>query len=227
MQDVNEKEMRSYWDNKITDWASSSYEETPRGPVQSFMAKLRRSVHARAVIALEILKPHIEGKTVLDLGCGNGHFLKGCLELGAARVIGTDIAPQAVELAKQLAEKNGYADRSTFEVANVGDGKFPEADFTTGFGLIDWLEEDECMAMLNGLKGRKVCFSFSEADGSFDEWIHYFYLIKRLEWFGGGVRAYHHKRDEILRRFRETGFGEMQVEVRKEMRFGRLVHNID
>jgi predicted RNA methylase len=226
MTDLNEREMRSYWDAKITSWASSSYEEAPRGPVQKFMANLRRSVHARAVIAIEVLKPHLAGKTVLDLGCGNGHFAAGCLEAGAARVIGMDIAPQAVELAKELAKRNNIADRTEFYVGNVTDGSFPEADFTTGFGLVDWLEPEECRAMLDALRGRKVLFSYSEADGTFDEWVHYFYLVKRLEWFGGGVRAYHHKREEILSRFRDGGFGEMQVVVRKEMRFGRLVHNL-
>lgn len=218
--------MKKYWDQKISWWADSSYEEQPRGIVDSVMAKMRRSVHARAVIALELMRPHLAGKTVLDIGCGNGHFLRGCLELGAARVIGIDIAPQAVELGRQLAKQNGYGDRSEFLVGRAGDGSFPDSDFVTGFGLIDWLRRGECMTMLKALKGRRVVFSYSEQDGSLDEWVHHFYLVERLRLFGGGVRAYHHPREEILARFREAGHRGVRVVARREMRFGRLVHNL-
>jgi SAM-dependent methyltransferase len=224
MQDA--KEMRSYWDDKITWWADSSYEEKPRGAVQRFMARLRRSVHARAVISLELLRPIIAGKTVLDVGCGNGHFLKGCLEAGAARAIGIDIAPQAVDLAAELARRNGYADRSEFHVGRAKD-PLPPSDIVTGFGLIDWLSREECMAFFRQLKGRKFVFSFSEMDGSFDEWVHYFYLIERLRYFGGGVRAFHHPRSVILNRLAKAGITDVEVVVRREMRFGRLVHNLD
>lgn len=220
------KEMRSYWDDKITWWADSSYEEKPRGPVEKFMAHLRRSVHARAVISLEMLRPHLPGKTVIDVGCGNGHFLKGCLEAGAAHVIGIDIAPQAVEMAKDLARRNGYTDRSEFLVGRAKD-KLPAGDFVTGFGLIDWLSREECMTFFRQLPDRKFIFSFSEMDGSFDEWVHYFYLIERLRYFGGGVRAFHHPRSVILNRLAKAGVRNPRVEVRKEMRFGRLVHNLD
>jgi predicted RNA methylase len=220
-------EMKGYWDEKISWWAESSYEEQPRGALDRFMARLRRSVHARAVIALELLKPHIEGKTILDIGCGNGHFVKGCVELGAKHAYGIDISPEAIKLARRLAEKNGYADRSTFSVGRAGDSDLPQTDFVTGFGLIDWLSGAECMTMLRNIEGRKFVFSYSEQDGSFDEWIHHFYLIERLRWFGGGVRAYHHPREVIVRRFRKAGHGPVEVVERREMRFGRLIHNLE
>lgn len=219
--------MRQYWDEKITWWASSSYEERPRGTLDRFMAKLRRSVHARAVIALEILQPHLKDRTVLDVGCGNGHFLNGCLEAGARHVIGVDIAPAAVDEARRISERNRTADRTTWLVGRAGDGNLPEADIVTGFGLIDWLGRDECLEFFRFLKGKRFVFSYSEMDGSFDEWVHYFYLIKRLEWFGKGVRAYHHPRETILGRLRRAGIkDDVEVVVRSEMRFGRLVHNL-
>lgn len=227
MSDRDGRGMRDYWDDKITWWAESSYEEAPRGFVEKFMANLRRSVHARAVIALELLKPHLAGKVVLDIGCGNGHFAQGCLELGARHVIGTDISPAAIELARRNARKNGLADKTTFEVGRAG-GELPPSDFVTGFGLIDWLSREECMTLFRNIRGRRYCFSFSEQDGSFDEWVHHFYLIERLKWFGNGVRAHHHPRRVILNRLRAAGIDEgARIEVRKEMRFGRLFHNLN
>lgn len=223
----NKQDMRQYWDEKIDWWADSSYEEKPRGVVDRFMAKLRRSVHARAVIALELLKDELPGKTVLDIGCGSGHFIEGCIKAGAARGIGIDISPQAIELAKQQAEEHGIADKVEFLVGRAGQKEFPDSDIVTGFGLIDWLERDECMELLRAIQGRKFVFSYSEMDGSFDEWVHYFYLIQRLRWFGGGVRAYHHPRQTILNRLYKAGFRDVEVVVRREMRFGRLVHNLN
>lgn len=223
---MDSREMKNYWDDKITWWASSSYEEQPRGPVERFMAHLRRSVHARAVIALDLLRPHLKGATVLDIGCGSGHFLKGCIELGAARGHGIDISPEAVRIAQQLAERNGLGDKLTFSVGRAGQGHFPPSDFVTGFGLIDWLSRDECMDLFRAIRGRRFVFSFSEQDGSFDEWVHHFYLIERLRLFGKGVRAYHHPRHIIEKRLRAAGLTGATFVARKEMRFGRLVHNL-
>ncbi|MCC6547167.1 methyltransferase domain-containing protein [Candidatus Sumerlaeota bacterium] len=221
----NAEGMKSYWDEKIDWWADSSYEEKPRGPVERWMATLRRSVHARAVIALEHLEPHIQGKVVLDVGCGNGHFAKSCAELGAKHVIGTDISPAAVEIAKKLAKANGVGDRTTFLVARAGD-PLPDSDIVTGFGLIDWLEREECLRFFRNIKDRIFMFSYSEQDGTFDEIVHHFYLVERLRLFGNGVRAYHHPRKTIQNRLLKAGIKDFEVVSRKEMRFGRLVHNL-
>jgi predicted RNA methylase len=223
---MSDVKMAAHWNEKITWWADSSYEEKPRGPLERWMAKLRRSVHARAVIALDLLRPHLAGKVLVDVGCGNGHFAKECVAAGAKHVYGIDIAPQAVELAKQLAHKNGVGPQTTFLVGKAGDPTLPEADFVTGFGLIDWLTEEECLTFFRKLSDRRFVFSFSEADGSFDEWVHYFYLIKRLEWFGDGVLAHHHKRAEILGRLKTAGIQGANVVSDHSMRFGRLVHNL-
>jgi SAM-dependent methyltransferase len=222
----NAQGMKSYWDDKITWWAASSYEEKPRGAIERWMANLRRSVHARAVIALEILEPHIKDKVVLDIGCGNGHFAKCCVELGAKHVYGTDIAPQAVELARRLAQENGVGDRTTFLVGKAGDADLPASDIVTGFGLVDWLEKEECMRLFRNVGKRKFVFSYSEQDGSLDEWVHHFYLVERLRLFGNGVRVYHHPRKVIFNRLRKAGITEFDLVCRKEMRFGRLVHNL-
>ncbi|MEO8377764.1 MAG: methyltransferase domain-containing protein [Candidatus Sumerlaeota bacterium] len=217
--------MKSYWDEKIDWWADSSYEEKPRGPIERWMAGLRRSVHARAVIALELLEPYLKDRVVVDVGCGNGHFAKCCAEMGAKHVIGTDISPAAVEIARKLAKANGVENKTTFQVARAGD-PLPTADIVTGFGLVDWLEREECLRFFNNINGRTFMFSYSEQDRSFDEIVHHFYLVERLRLFGGGVRAYHHPRATIENRLRKCGINNFEIVSRKEMRFGRLVHNL-
>jgi SAM-dependent methyltransferase len=220
--------MRDYWGSEIGHWARTSYERSHvSGLVSKFMAHLRSSVEARAITAGKILAPHVKGKTLLDLGCGHGGFALSMLEAGATRVIGWDIAPQAIELANEQVKKLGVGDRAEFKVALVEDANFPETDFVTGLGLLDWMPPHEIKTMLGRLSGRKAMFSYSELDGSFDEIVHRIWLCKRLEWFGGGVRAYHHPRELILRWFRDAGFGRMTIVAKPEARFGRLIHNLD
>lgn len=51
------------------------------------------------------------GKTVVDFGCGSGILGIAALKLGAKRVIGIDIDPQALEASRDNAERNGVADQ--------------------------------------------------------------------------------------------------------------------
>jgi ribosomal protein L11 methyltransferase len=53
----------------------------------------------------------LTGKTVVDFGCGSGILGIAALKLGAERVIGIDIDPQALAASKDNAERNGVADQ--------------------------------------------------------------------------------------------------------------------
>lgn len=51
------------------------------------------------------------GKTVVDFGCGSGILSLAALKLGAKKVIGIDIDPQALQASKANAKRNGVDDR--------------------------------------------------------------------------------------------------------------------
>ncbi|WP_217512839.1 50S ribosomal protein L11 methyltransferase [Vibrio metschnikovii] len=53
----------------------------------------------------------LSGKTVIDFGCGSGILAIAAIKLGAAKVIGIDIDPQALQASKDNAERNGVADK--------------------------------------------------------------------------------------------------------------------
>ena len=53
----------------------------------------------------------LSDKTVVDFGCGSGILGIAALKLGAKRVIGIDIDPQALEASRDNAERNGVADQ--------------------------------------------------------------------------------------------------------------------
>jgi ribosomal protein L11 methyltransferase len=49
----------------------------------------------------------LSGKTVVDFGCGSGILAIAALKLGAKRVIGIDIDPQAIQASGDNAKRNG------------------------------------------------------------------------------------------------------------------------
>ncbi|BEM59928.1 ribosomal protein L11 methyltransferase [Serratia marcescens] len=53
----------------------------------------------------------LAGKTVIDFGCGSGILAIAALKLGAARAIGIDIDPQAIQASRDNAQRNGVSER--------------------------------------------------------------------------------------------------------------------
>lgn len=53
----------------------------------------------------------LTGKTIIDFGCGSGILAIAALKLGAAKAIGIDIDPQAIQASRDNAERNGVSDR--------------------------------------------------------------------------------------------------------------------
>jgi len=70
----------------------------------------------------------LEGKTVLDVGCGDGLNSVMLAKLGA-RVTGIDISPQAVEVARRRAEVNGVSDRVSPLAGPIEAIELPENSF--------------------------------------------------------------------------------------------------
>lgn len=68
--------------------------------------------HPTTALCLEWLDgQNLSGKTVVDFGCGSGILAIAALKLGAKRVIGVDIDPQAILASRDNAERNGVADK--------------------------------------------------------------------------------------------------------------------
>jgi ribosomal protein L11 methyltransferase len=85
--------------------------------------------HPTTALCLEWLDGiDLDGKTVLDYGCGSGILAIAALKLGAARATGMDIDPQAVIASRQNASDNDVADRLTL----VGD----DAGITGEFDVV-------------------------------------------------------------------------------------------
>ena len=68
--------------------------------------------HATTALCLQWLEQQdLSGKTVVDFGCGSGILGIAAIKLGAERVIGIDIDPQALLASRDNAERNGVAEQ--------------------------------------------------------------------------------------------------------------------
>jgi 2-polyprenyl-3-methyl-5-hydroxy-6-metoxy-1,4-benzoquinol methylase len=70
----------------------------------------------------------LRGKSILDVGCGEGEDAMILARLGAC-VTGLDVSPKAIDLAKQRAVINGVAHRTQFICAPLNAASLPEKAF--------------------------------------------------------------------------------------------------
>ena len=77
------------------------------------------------------LLPNLQGKKLLDLGCGTGGHLQLYLERGAAKVIGTDLSEKMLEQAEKDLQKCGqFSGRfSLYQLPMEKLTELPERDF--------------------------------------------------------------------------------------------------
>lgn len=73
----------------------------------------------------------IEGKRVLDLGCGTGSFAIGAALLGARLATGVDVDTPSLALAQQAAQALGVAQRTWFVAGDVAQWRPEPGAFDT------------------------------------------------------------------------------------------------
>ena len=130
-------------------------------------------------VAVELIKDHLEGKTVLDCGCGTGAFLARLVPYGPKKLIGVDIARPAIEIAQRVAEARGVGDRMEFVCADLRNDQhiINEADVVTGIGFMDYLTPEELRNFSRALAGRTFLISFPERVLTVRTLLHRVYLM--------------------------------------------------
>lgn len=97
-------------------WICPSWREIPEPNAVNVMLDpglaFGTGTHPTTALCLEWLDSlDLEGKTVIDFGCGSGILAIAALKLGAKSAVGIDIDPQAILASRNNAEANGVADR--------------------------------------------------------------------------------------------------------------------
>jgi 2-polyprenyl-3-methyl-5-hydroxy-6-metoxy-1,4-benzoquinol methylase len=76
----------------------------------------------------------LQGKWVLDFGCGLGRTSRIYAEMGAVRVEGFDLSNERLEVAKRNAKRDGLADRIFFRHLAAEDIDYPDGSFDVVLG---------------------------------------------------------------------------------------------
>ena len=97
-------------------WICPSWREVPEPDAVNVMLDpglaFGTGTHPTTALCLEWLEGlDLAGKTVIDFGCGSGILAIAAIKLGAEKVIGIDIDPQALLASKDNAERNGVAEQ--------------------------------------------------------------------------------------------------------------------
>ncbi len=130
----------------------------------------RSSMRLRYLKTLEGCSP-VAGRTILDVGCGPGHFSVALAKGGADSVLGIDFAEGMLNLSRKSADQAGVAHKCRFEQANFLERKFDmKFDYTILMGLMDYMEDPllvirKALAVTN----KRAFFSFP-LDGGFLAW---------------------------------------------------------
>jgi ribosomal protein L11 methyltransferase len=115
----------------LTDWKSMRFgrrlwvcprtAETPQDP-DAVVVRLDPGLafgtgtHPTTALCLQVLDSLcLEGRTVIDYGCGSGILGIAALKLGAARVIAVDLDPQALLATRDNAARNGVSSNITVQ----------------------------------------------------------------------------------------------------------------
>jgi SAM-dependent methyltransferase len=153
-----------FFDGYARDFAAlyGNKDRFPQNVVNRF---LRRSMVLRYEKSMDGCRP-IEGRSVLDVGCGPGHYSVELARRGAARVVGVDFAPAMIRLAEERAREAGVAERCQFDVGDFM--SFPEGetfDYTIVMGFMDYVRDAPALVGKVLRHTRSSAFFSFPADG--------------------------------------------------------------
>jgi 2-polyprenyl-3-methyl-5-hydroxy-6-metoxy-1,4-benzoquinol methylase len=157
-----------YWKKHLLSWeASAYYKDTPhKANLWDRLSTVFRgdAMYVRMNAALELLRPHLAGKTVLDVGCATGRFAFRMLDAGAAKVHGVDISLEAVQIADAHRTQAGLEDQLDFSVADVVSpaSPLPHSDLVTALGVIEYFDARAMSVFLGNLQTEYFFLDFPD-----------------------------------------------------------------
>ncbi|MGA2914757.1 MAG: class I SAM-dependent methyltransferase [Sedimentisphaerales bacterium] len=86
----------------------------------------------------------LNGKRILDIGCGTGRYSIECAKRGAAYVVGIDFAASMIKFSQEMAHQMKVADKCKFICGDVISYPFEKSfDIVLALGFFDYIKEPE------------------------------------------------------------------------------------
>jgi 2-polyprenyl-3-methyl-5-hydroxy-6-metoxy-1,4-benzoquinol methylase len=121
----------------------------------------RQSMRERFELTLGGCMP-LAGCSVLDVGCGPGHYAIELARRGAARVTGIDFADGMLEIARARSRREGVGDTCSFENADfLTWNPLEKYEYVILMGFMDYVSEPvKVISKALSLTRRRAFFSF-------------------------------------------------------------------
>jgi hypothetical protein len=217
-------EQRKFWDQHITEWATSAYEHDKRLPFVEEIAKpWRRHLKWREDMAVEIVNEWAP-ESVVELGCGMGEFAAAFLKSSPTirRYRAFDIAEPAVVKAKDRVRRAaGPNVDATVEVSSVEEldpELFRDYDVLVGLGILPYLTDQGLEKLAAIGRGKKYLLDYHPKESTIFNGIHFVYRkVKRYPFY----RMY--TEPQLVEMMARFGFAKFEFIRRGPLRFMKSV----
>jgi ubiquinone/menaquinone biosynthesis C-methylase UbiE len=141
MKTTQDLKVAQYWNDVAQDFDAIYTGQNKSGVARALDKWLRRDIYERFDWVMQ-KSGDVNGKTICDIGCGSGRFVSSLAKRGASRVMGVDVAPEMLKLARELAAKEGVAGRTDFAQMDIIDWNRSDVfDQTIAIGFWDYFAD--------------------------------------------------------------------------------------
>ena len=174
-------EQRKFWDQHITEWATSAYEKDKKLPFVEEMAKpWRKHLKLREDMAVDIVREWAP-VSVVELGCGMGEFAAAFLKASPTvrHYRAFDIAEPAVAKTRErvaaAAPSNVDVDVRVSSVEDVDPQEFRDYDVLVGLGILPYLTDEGIDKLAAIGRGKKYLLDYHPKEATIFNGIHFVY----------------------------------------------------
>lgn len=194
----NKEKQERYWNRDIWNF-DSIYTHKKKRFLNYLDNKFRWEVYARYDYTIKNSQP-IEGKSVLDIGCGTGKFALEYARQKAKEVIGIDIAANMINLCKQRAKEENLDSICTFLKTDPFDFKTDKIfDICIGMGLFDYITDPiPVIKRMKELTSDRIILSFPKK-GTLRA------LIRKIRLGIRGCDVHFYYKDEFIKLMEQAG----------------------
>jgi len=207
MKTTQDLKVAQYWNDIASDF-DAIYTGQNKSTFSRALDKwLRRDIYERFDWVMR-KSGDVTGKTICDIGCGSGRFVASLAKRGATRVMGVDVAPEMLKLARELAKKEGVTSTTEFAQMDVIDWNRSDVfDETIAIGFWDYFADPtERLRIIRKMTRER----FLSAWPRLWTWRA---PVRKVRLTALGCPVYFFSKSDVYKRLEATGFKVMSCET--------------